>query len=372
MALFGKSKSADSLTEGAILDRLRPIQDPDLNRGIVDLGFIKNLKIDGANVAFDLELTTPACPVKDQLRDACIRAVSEMEGVGEVKVNMTARTRGAETAGRRILETVKNVIAVASGKGGVGKSTTAVNLAVALQQTGAAVGVLDADIYGPSIPTMIGIERPPQPQPGNKIVPAEGLGLKLISMAFFMPADKAAILRGPMVSGYVSQFLGNVLWGELDYLVIDYPPGTGDIQLTLSQQGPITGAAIVTTPQDISLVDVRRAIAMFETTRVPVLGVCETMSSFVCDGCGKEHFIFRRGGGEKIASATGVPFLGGVPIDPRVTEGGDTGKPIVLSHPDSPAAEAYRKIAGAVAAQLSILNVERGQYLESFELEWRR
>ncbi len=359
-----------ALSTDDILNALRPIQDPDLRRSIVDLGFIKNVKIGGGNVGFDLELTTPACPVKDQLKQMCAEAVRKLPGVAHVSVNMTAQTRGAQTAGRKILTTVKNLVAVASGKGGVGKSTTAVNLAVALAETGAKVGVLDADIYGPSVPTMIHIDTPPRPAGGQKIIPAEGLGLKVISMAFFMPKEQAAILRGPMVSGYVSQFLANVEWGDLDYLIIDYPPGTGDIQLTLSQQAPLTGALVTTTPQEISLVDVRRAIAMFETTRVPVLGVSETMSFFVCDQCGKRHDIFRSGGGERIAKQTGVPFLGGIPIDPRVTEGGDTGLPIVKGYPDSPAAQAYRELAGSVAAQLSILNVERGNYLETFSLQW--
>ena len=360
-----------ALNEQAILAALKPIQDPDLRRSIVDLGFIKNIKIAGGNVAFDLELTTPACPVKDQLKAACVEAVKALPGVGHVSVNMTAQTRGGPTQSRRILTGVKNIVAVASGKGGVGKSTTAVNLAIALADTGAKVGLLDADIYGPSIPTMIEIEKPPVPMENQRIAPAEGLGLKIISMAFFMPKEQAAILRGPMVSGYVSQFLANVDWGELDYLIVDYPPGTGDIQLTLSQQAPLTGAVIATTPQEISLADVRRAISMFETTKVPVLGVCETMSWFICDGCGKRHDIFRQGGGDRIARQTGVPLLAQIPIDPHVAEGGDAGVPIVRSHPQSPAAEAYRALAGQVAAQLSILNVERGNYLETFVLDWK-
>lgn len=371
MALFGKDKSASAISEASILEALKPIQDPDLNRSIVDLGFIKNIKIDGGKVGFDLELTTPACPVKDQLRDACIVAVLAMGGVEDVAVNMTARTRGGSMAGRQVLTTVKNIVAVASGKGGVAKSTTAVNLAIALHQSGAAVGILDADIYGPSIPTMLTIDKPPAPQPDNMIEPAEAMGLKVISMAFFMAKGSAAILRGPMVSGYVSQFLGKVLWGDLDYLLIDYPPGTGDIQLTLSQQAPITGAVIVTTPQGIALADVRRAIQMFETTNVPVLGVCETMSYLICDQCEKKHRIFGEGGGEAIAAEVKVPFLGAIPIDPRVTEGGDTGAPILIAYPDSPAAQAYQELAGAVASRLSIINVGRGEAQESFSLDWK-
>ncbi|MBI1785899.1 Mrp/NBP35 family ATP-binding protein, partial [Candidatus Sumerlaeota bacterium] len=297
-------------------------------------------------------------------------AVKKIKEVSHVSVNITAQARKPQGSERRILTNVKNIIAVASGKGGVGKSTTAVNLAVALAESGKRVGILDADIYGPSVPTMMRIEVPPEPRPNNRIAPAKSFGVEVISMAFFMPKERAAILRGPMVSGYVTQFLANVEWGELDDLVIDYPPGTGDIQLTLSQQAPITGAVITTTPQEISLVDVRRAIAMFETTRVPVLGVCETMSYFVCDQCNKKHYIFRSGGGERMAHQAGVPFLGGIPIDPRVTEGGDAGTPIVKSHPGSPAAEAYKELARAVEEQLALLNQERGNYLESFSLDW--
>ncbi|MCC6750953.1 MAG: Mrp/NBP35 family ATP-binding protein [Deltaproteobacteria bacterium] len=360
-----------SLTEHAVIGALRPIQDPDLRKSIVDLGFIKELTVRQGRVAFKLELTTPACPVKDQLKAACVAAVERLDGVKEVHVEMTAQTRGGGGAARQVLSGVKNVIAVASGKGGVAKSTTAVNLALALRQTGATVGILDADIYGPSVPTMIRMEREPAGTSDQRIIPAEGLGLKVISIGFFMPPDRAAILRGPMVSGYVSQFLTGVEWGPLDYLIIDYPPGTGDIQLTLSQQCPITGAVVCTTPQEISLIDVRRGIAMFETTKVPVLGVIETMSYFICDGCNKRHDIFRSGGGERIARRIGVPFLGAVPIDPLVAEDSDTGVPVIVGHPDSPAAKAYRELAGAVAAQLSILNVERGSYLETFSLTWK-
>jgi ATP-binding protein involved in chromosome partitioning len=363
---------AQGIDEKAVLAALRPIEDPDLRRSIVELGFVKHIDIRDGKVAFDLELTTPACPVKDHLKSAAEKAVRALEGVREVSVNLTARTRGAASVGqRRVLEKVKNIVAIASGKGGVAKSTTAANLAIGLAQTGASVGVLDADIYGPSMPTMLRIDTMPAVKGDNLLTPASALGLKVISMGFFIAPGQAAILRGPMVSGYVSQFLSNVDWGELDYLIIDYPPGTGDVQLTLSQQAPITGAVITTTPQDISLVDVRKAISMFETTKVPVLGVIETMSWFVCDGCGKRHDIFRSGGGQRIADATGVPFLGGVPIDPRVAESGDSGLPVLKSYPDSPAAEAYRDLAGKVAAQLSILNIERGNYLETFSLTWK-
>lgn len=367
MGLF----SSSTISKEGVLDALRPIQDPDLRRSIVDLGFIKNLDIKRGTVRFDLELTTPACPVKDQLKASCEDAVKALVGVEQVEVTMTAQTRGTSAEQRKVLENVKNVIAVASGKGGVAKSTTAVNIALGLKESGALVGILDADIYGPSIPTMVEIEQEPTLNADKRINPAIGLGMKIVSMDFFMPPGRAAILRGPMVSGYVTQFLNNVEWGELDYLIIDYPPGTGDIQLTLSQHAPITGAVITTTPQDISLIDVRKAVAMFETTKIPILGVVETMSYFICDGCNKRHEIFRSGGGERISGRFGVPFLGRIPIDPLVAKCGDDGHPIVVEYPESEAAKAYRSVAGGVASQLSILNMERGNYLESFSLEWR-
>lgn len=360
-----KKPSETGVSEAEVIEALRPIQDPDLHRSIVDLGFVKNLKIEGARVAFDLELTTPACPMKDMLKSACERAALAIAGVESVAVNLTARTRGAAPDKREILQGVKNIVAIASGKGGVGKSTTAVNLALALREAGARVGLLDADIYGPSIPMMIPADIPPGPAPDERMQPARGAGLSLMSMGYFMQEGQAAILRGPMVSGYTSQFLTRVDWGELDYLIVDYPPGTGDIQLTLSQQAPLTGAVIVTTPQEIALADVRRAIRMFQATGVPVLGVCETMSYFICDGCGKRHDIFPGNGGRRTAEKAGVPFLGAAPIDPAVAHGGDTGKPILLAQPDSPVAAAYREIASALAARLATLHLMREQTEEN-------
>lgn len=358
------------LTEQTVLEALRPIQDPDLRRSIVDLGFVQRVTLADGRVAFDLVLTTPACPVREQLQAACERAIRALPGVTEVVVALKAETRGAPLAGRKVLETVRNIVAIASGKGGVAKSTTAVNVAVALAQSGARVGILDADIYGPSVPMMLAAEEEPTMSAEGVIQPALALGLKVISIGFFIPPGRAAILRGPMASGYVTQFLGNVAWGELDYLIVDYPPGTGDIQLTLSQQAAVTAAVVCTTPQDISLIDVRKAIAMFETTKVPRLGVVETMSHFVCDGCGKQHALLGAGGGERIAAETGLPLLGQIPIDPRVVSGGDRGRPIVVEHPEAPAAEAYRRVAGAIAARLSTLHLEQPQALENFALAW--
>lgn len=361
-----------AIVDKDILKALEAVRDPETGMSLPKAGVVQNIKIGAGNVSFDIVTGMPSGTDRDQLRAACVAAVREIKGVIHASVNFTAQARRPpqQQGQRKILEGVKNILAVASGKGGVGKSTTAVNIAVALSKMGHKVGVLDADIYGPSIPTMMSISKPPEQGEGNRVIPAEGCGVKIMSMAFFMPKDRAAILRGPMVSGYVSQFMANCDWGALDYLVIDYPPGTGDIQLTLSQQCPITGAVVVTTPQEISLVDVRRAVAMFETTRVPVLGVAETMSYFICDQCDKKHFIFRSGGGERMAAHAGVPFLGGVPIDPRVTQGGDEGDPIIMSHPDSPAAKAYTAIAQDVVDQVALLNMEQGTYLESFSLQW--
>lgn len=359
-----------ALNEATVLKALKPIQDPQQSKSIVDLGLVESVKIGGGNVSLDLLMADRDPDQRDAVRKACIATLKDMGGVGHVSVNLVARSRAPKPTHGKVLPEVKNVIAVASGKGGVGKSTTAANLAVALKMKGYKVGILDADIYGPSIPTMIRISELPKPGEDNWIQPAVGLGVKIVSMAFFISADRAAILRGPMVSGYVAQFLNRVHWGELDYLIIDYPPGTGDIQLTLSQQAPLTGAVITTTPQEISLVDVRRAVAMFETTEVPILGVCETMSYFICDGCGKRHDIFRSGGGEKIARMAGVPMLAAVPLDPTVAVGGDQGKPIVETHPDSPSGKAYLELADAVEAQLRVMTAKRGEYLESFSLEW--
>lgn len=359
-----------AITEDKILKKLQPIQDPGRGTSIVDRGLIANIKIGGGNVSLELISTELAPPMREQLRESCLEAVRSIRGVGHVSVNLTSKARGPQATQAKVLPGVKNVVAVASGKGGVGKSTVAVNLALALRNSGASVGILDADIYGPSIPTMIRVDEVPAPLPDNRIRPATGLGISFISMAFFMEGNRAAILRGPMVSGYVSQFLAHADWGELDYLIVDYPPGTGDIQLTLSQQAPLSGAVVVTTPQEISLVDVRRAISMFETTEVPIIGICETMSYFECDGCGKRHDIFRSGGGKRIARQTGAPLLVEIPIDPRVAEGGDKGVPIVESAPDSLVAQAFTALAESVAGQLAVLKAEQGERLDSFSLQW--
>jgi len=353
-----------SVTPDQVLAALRPIVDPDFGKSIVDLGFVKHLTIDGARVAFDIELTTPACPVKAEFEKAAKERVAALPGVAEVAVTMTANTRGRTSGGAaqpqgEILPGVRNVLAVASGKGGVGKSTVAVNLAIALRETGARVGLLDADVYGPSLPLLTGVTGRPETYE-RRILPNEGYGLKLMSMGFFVTEGSPVIWRGPMVHGLIRQFLTDVEWGELDYLVVDLPPGTGDAALTLTQQAPLSGAVIVTTANDLSLIDARKGLAMFEKVNVPVLGIVENMSYFVPpdlppDLPERRYYIFGQGGGERVAKELGVEFLGEVPIDSRVVEGGDAGKPILVYAPDSPPAVVLREIAGRLARKLAVL-----------------
>jgi ATP-binding protein involved in chromosome partitioning len=351
-----------ALDEGRVLEALRPIIDPDFGRSIVDLGFVKDVAIEGGKVSFAIELTTPACPVKAEFERAARERVAALPGVASVEVRMTAQTRGrsasAETGGA-VLPGVRNTIAVASGKGGVGKSTTAVNLALALRQSGARVGLMDADVYGPSLPLLLGVrDRPTMVERGGqkRILPLASHGLAVMSMGFFVTESSPVIWRGPMVHGLIRQFLADVDWGELDYLVIDLPPGTGDAALTLTQQAPLSGAVIVTTANDLSLIDARKGLKMFEKVDVPVLGVVENMSYFVPpDLPDRRYHIFGQGGGRRIAEELGVDFLGEVPIDPRVVEGGDAGRPVVEEAPESEAARVFRDVAGRVARKLAVL-----------------
>ena len=339
-----------------VLDALKQVMDPDLHRDIVSLGFIKDLTIDGGCVAFKVELTTPACPVKELLKQQANDVVSALPGVSEVRVSMTAQVREAKRKeADSLIPGVKNVVAVASGKGGVGKSTTAVNLALALSQTGARVGILDADIYGPSIPRMLNIHEKPQAEQGRKIQPAEAYGMKAISMGFFMADDTPVVWRGPMVGMAVEQLLRDVDWGELDYLVVDLPPGTGDAQLTLTQKVPIDGVVIVSTPQDVALADVKKGINMFRKVDAPVLGIIENMSYFLCPDCGHRSEIFSHGGARKEAERAGLTFLGEIPLDSEIREDADAGRPILISHPDSPQTARYRDIAARVAAAIATL-----------------
>jgi len=343
-----------------VLDALKVVRDPDLNRDIVSLGFIKDLRIDDGRVAFTIELTTPACPVKDQMRDQARAAVSQIAGVTSVDVQMSARVREAVGAdgSRQSLPGVKNIIAVGAGKGGVGKTTVAVNLAVALAKCGSKVGVIDGDIYGPNVPIMLGMKTQLTTD-GQKIVPAEKYGLQVISMGFLTGDDAPIIWRGPMLHGALQQFFREVRWANLDYLVVDLPPGTGDVSLSLSQTVPVAGSILVTTPQLVSLADTRRAIGMFRKLNIPPLGVIENMSYFTCPNCAHEADIFGHGGGEQLAAEMKVPFIGRIPIYQPIREGSDAGVPLMISEPDSPAARAFMAAAERTAAQVSIASYNR-------------
>ena len=343
------------VTEQLILDGLRQIQDPDLHKDIVTLGFIKDLKIDGGHVSFRIVLTTPACPVKAEMESAAREIVGALPGVVSVSVTMDAEVPKGRGLGEKIaVEGVRNIVAVSSGKGGVGKSTVAVNLAVSLALDGARVGLMDMDVYGPNVPIMMGASDARPEVDVNKLIPIEAYGVKLMSMALLQPGDKPMIVRGPILHGLVKQFLSDVKWGELDYLIVDMPPGTGDVQLSLAQLVPVQGAVLVTTPQDVSVADVRRALRMFETVAIPVLGIVENMSYFLAPDTGIRYDIFGEGGGEKLANAYHVPFLGAIPLGIDVREGGDKGLPVVVSHPDSPQALAFRRVAEEIARQVSI------------------
>ncbi len=344
-----------AVEQAAVLDALKVVRDPDLNNDIVALGFIKNLAIDGGRVAFTIELTTPACPVKDQMRDQARAAVMQVPGVSSVEVEMTARVR--EAAGgdgpRQPLPGVKNVIAVGAGKGGVGKTTLAVNLALALAKCGGKVGIVDGDIYGPNVPIMLGMKEQLITD-GQKIVPARKFGVQVISMAFLTGDDAPIIWRGPMLHGALQQFFREVRWADLDYLIVDMPPGTGDIALSLSQTVPVAGAIVVTTPQQVSLADSRRAVAMYKKLNIPTLGIVENMSYFACTNCHHESEIFGHGGGEDLARQMEVPFLGRLPIYQPIREGSDIGVPLIVAEPASPAARSFLTVAERTAAQISI------------------
>jgi ATP-binding protein involved in chromosome partitioning len=343
------------ISEQNVLDALRQIKDPDLHKDIVTLGFIKDLKIEGGAVSFRIVLTTPACPVKEEMESSARELVGALPGVASVNVTMDAEVPKGRGLGDKVtMPGVRNIIAVSSGKGGVGKSTVAVNLAVSLALDGARVGLMDMDVYGPNVPLMLGAgEARPEVEDG-KLLPIEAYGVKLMSMAVLQPGDKPMIVRGPILHGLVKQFLTDVKWGELDYLIVDMPPGTGDVQLSLAQLVPVQGAVLVTTPQEVAVMDVRRALRMFETVAVPVLGVVENMSYFIAPDTGIRYNIFGEGGGKKLAETYGVPFLGTVPLGLEVREGGDSGLPVVVGQPDSPQAQAFRKVAEEVARQVSI------------------
>jgi ATP-binding protein involved in chromosome partitioning len=355
--------TATALSPEAILDILRPVEDPELRKSLVELNMIRNVSIQGGAVRFTLVLTTPACPLREFIVDDCKRAVKTLPGVESVEVEVTAETPPQKALPDRAgIAGVKNILAVSSGKGGVGKSTVAVNIAVALAQSGARVGLIDADIYGPNGPTMMGLADAqvnvrPGTAPGQDILePAENHGVKMVSMGFLIDPDQPVIWRGPMLNGIIRQFLYQADWGELDYLIVDMPPGTGDAQLTLAQSVPIAGVVIVTTPQTVSLIDARRGLKMFQQLNVPVLGIVENMSYFVPpDLPDRQYDIFGSGGGKKTAEELEVPLLGCVPLEMPVRDGGDTGVPIVVSAPESASARALTAIAQSVAARVSVM-----------------
>jgi ATP-binding protein involved in chromosome partitioning len=340
----------------AILNALRAVEDPDLHRDIVSLGFVKDVTVDGARVGFTLELTTPACPVRDQLREQAAEAVRALDGVTDVDVRMTARVQSvsAPEQGRPPLPGVKNVIAVGAGKGGVGKSTVAVNLALSLARTGSRVGVLDADVYGPNVPMMLGLSGARLETDGKMIMPAQAHGLQVVSIGFLTEDDAPIVWRGPMLHSAIRQFFQDVAWADLDYLIVDMPPGTGDVARSLSQTVPVVGAVVVTTPQEVSLADTRRAVRMYEKLNIETLGVVENMSYYACTNCHHEADIFGHGGGESLATAMNVPFLGRLPIYQPVRSGGDEGRPVVVVEPASQVSQAFMKVATRVASRISM------------------
>lgn len=340
------------VTEEEILAALRSVEDPDLRADIVSLGFVEDLRICDGHVAFKIRLTTPACPVKENLRAQAEEAVAALPGVETVKVEMTADTKAL--LGAQALRGVSHVVAVGAGKGGVGKSTVAVNLAVALAQSGARVGLMDSDVYGPNAPTMLGVKKPAGVTKEKKLLPAEAHGIRFVSMGFFVKPEEAVIWRGPMLHGAVRQFLYEVAWGELDYLIVDLPPGTGDVVLSLSQMIPLAGAVVVSTPQRVSIEDATKAVGMFRKVGVEVLGMIENMSGLVCPHCNERIDVFGSGTIEAVAEDLGVPYLGAVPIDPRVREGGDAGGPIAATAAaGDPVRKIFEDLAGRLAQEAS-------------------
>ena len=350
-----------------VLEKLSTVIDPDLKKDIVSMGMIKDLELNDGNLKFTLELTTPACPFNVEIEEDVRRVIGDIPELKNFDLNVTAKVmEGRSLDADTGMATVKNIIGVASGKGGVGKSTVSLNLALALSQTGAKVGLLDADIYGPSIPLMLGMKDGYMEVEDNKLQPAESNGLKVVSFGFFAEqSHQAAIYRGPIISGILKQFLVDTNWSDLDYLIVDLPPGTGDIPLTLAQTIPITGILVVTTPQDVASNVAVKAIGMFEKLNVPIIGVVENMSHFICPNCSEKHYIFGDGGAKKISEEFNMPFLGEIPLNSGIMSGSDLGKPIMITNPDSPSAEAFRASAKNIAAQCSILAAKLQQEMES-------
>lgn len=345
---------AEIITEERILNQLRTVMDPELNRDLVSLGMIKDILIDGEIVKFTIELTTPACPLRNQIEADARKAVASLPGVTNIEIKMSARVQQSQLLKEKLELNIKNIIAVSSGKGGVGKTTVAVNLAIALAKTGAAVGIMDADIYGPNVPTMMGIKTMPAPR-DNKLIPAEAYNVKIISIGFLVKDGQPLIWRGPLLNSTIRQFLTDVDWGDLDYLVVDLPPGTGDVQLSLSQHIPITCGIIVTMPQKVSLDDATRGVEMFKKLEIPIAGVIENMGAMQLPD-GTIINVFGEGGGEAMANAYGLPFLARIPLNPEIRITSDAGTPVVVSQPDSPVAVIFSSIACEVASFISQQN----------------
>jgi len=362
----------ETATQEKVLGALKTVEDPELHRDIVSLGMVKDLDVKNGNVKFTVELTTPACPLRETIETDCRKALAGVAGISHVDIAFGAQVRGSKAgAGQTdLLPTVKNVVLVAAGKGGVGKSTVAANLAVALKHHGAATGLLDADIYGPSVPILMGIKGEPQKievEGTHKIAPVIAHGIPIMSIGFFLDPDQAVIWRGPMLGKALHQLMADVHWGDLDYLVVDMPPGTGDVQITFSQQLKVSGALLVATPQDVALADVVRAKTMFDKVMIPIVGIVENMSYFICDGCGKKHEIFSRGGAERAAARFQIPYLGEIPITPALREGGDKGVPILIQEPNSEVSKIFLDIAAKLAGQLSIAS-ERAQRVQGLKI----
>jgi len=340
-----------------VINKLSTVVDPDIKKDIVSMGMIKDLELDSGNLKFTLELTTPACPFNEEIESDVRKAIDDLDGIDNFDMKVTAKvTEGRALNTDEFLKNVKNVIGIASGKGGVGKSTVALNLSLALAKTGAKVGLLDADIYGPSIPLMLGLKNTVvEANKDGKIIPTESNDIKIVSFGFFAERmDQAAIYRGPMLSTVLTQFLTGTIWADLDYLIVDLPPGTGDIPLTLAQTVPITGVVVVTTPQEVASNVAVKSIGMFDKLNVTMLGVVENMSHFECSKCSEKHYIFGTGGAQKISDEHNIPFLGEIPLNSGIMEGSELGKPVVITKPNSPSAEAFTTAAKNIAAQCSI------------------
>jgi len=344
-----------AISEADVQASLSSLIDPNTGRDFVSSKSLRKVTVDGGNVALDLQLAYPAKSQQESLRRSIQQHLASVPGVGKVTVNIAQRIGShAVQRGVKLIPGVRNIVAVASGKGGVGKSTTAVNLALALAAEGAHVGILDADIYGPSQPTMLGITGRPESRDGKTLEPLEAYGLQAMSIGFLIDPDTPMVWRGPMVTQALEQLLRDTNWRDLDYLIVDMPPGTGDIQLTLSQKVPVTGAIIVTTPQDIALLDARKGLKMFEKVGVPIIGIVENMSIHICSNCGHAETIFGQGGAQRMSIEYKVPFLGGLPLDIRIREQTDSGRPTVIAEPDGPIAAIYKEIARKTAVSVAL------------------